>query len=143
MTDVDTNAIRDRWGLCGACDAGLLTSCTCPPADPRTVIGNLCDEIDRLRELLDVATEELIEITDYVDGSFAEANENYRRAKEAEIKFESARVAWSRASAFGNKMAKKLDRVAEIRNWMGAHNDGAEYDLVILMLNDVLQGLEE
>lgn len=43
-----TDDIRGRWlNLCGHCDAGLPIGCDCRTADPRSVIGALCDALDQ------------------------------------------------------------------------------------------------
>ena len=46
-------------------------------------------------------------------------------------------VSWqSRAEAAEAKLAA----VARVRDWMGENNDDAEYDLVIVALNNILEG---
>lgn len=46
-------------------------------------------ERDALAEILADVTTELAEMSGYVDGSFAEANEKYRRARVAEARIEA------------------------------------------------------
>jgi hypothetical protein len=36
----------DWLDQCGFCDAGLVTTCTCPPGDPRSVILALVERLD-------------------------------------------------------------------------------------------------
>lgn len=54
MTQLDTNAIIDKWCVsCGPCDYGLHEfACTCVKDDHRPVILDLAREIDKLREEL-------------------------------------------------------------------------------------------
>lgn len=53
---IDIEAIRARWcRQCGACDAGITVTCSCPPGDHRPVIEALCDEAQRLQERIDKA----------------------------------------------------------------------------------------
>lgn len=43
----DLDAVRDRWlRECGACDAGMATTCVCPDGDPRTVILALVTRVE-------------------------------------------------------------------------------------------------
>lgn len=57
MSAVDLTEIAEKWlRQCGACDAGLAMTCTCPQGDPRNVISNLADEVLRLR--IQIATAE-------------------------------------------------------------------------------------
>lgn len=43
-----TDTIRHGWlNLCAPCDAGMPAACTCPRADPRSVIRALCDALDQ------------------------------------------------------------------------------------------------
>lgn len=68
----DLDAIEEKWlRLCGACDAGLSTSCVCAEGDPRNVIASLVDEVKRVRglqseeqrrELVDMAQRHLVEV---------------------------------------------------------------------------------
>lgn len=39
--------------VCGACDLGMATSCTCPTGDSRPVLLDLVREVERLRSVLD------------------------------------------------------------------------------------------
>jgi len=39
---------RTYLQLCGSCDAGLPTGCTCPRGDARTMIAALVDEVEHL-----------------------------------------------------------------------------------------------
>lgn len=43
---------RDWLNACGACDAGLTMSCTCPAEDYRPVMLTLVREVERLRGLV-------------------------------------------------------------------------------------------
>jgi hypothetical protein len=46
----DVLEIAEPWlHLCGPCDIGIPTVCTCPPGDVRSVILVLVQEIERLR----------------------------------------------------------------------------------------------
>jgi hypothetical protein len=47
-TPVDLDAARCWIASCACCDAGTGT-CTCPEGDFRSVMGDLIDEIERLR----------------------------------------------------------------------------------------------
>lgn len=49
---VDTTALRAEFDVCGACDYGVAVGCSCSKREPRAVIGDLCDEVDRLRAQL-------------------------------------------------------------------------------------------
>lgn len=51
---IDVEVIRAEWlGQCGICEFGVPGPCRCPDGDPRTVIGDLCDEVERLRAEVD------------------------------------------------------------------------------------------
>jgi len=51
---LDLDAIRAAWlRVCGSCDAGYPTACTCPTADPRAIIAALVTELDQLRAEID------------------------------------------------------------------------------------------
>lgn len=53
---IDLEEIRSTWLVqCGPCDYGIAGACNCPPGEPRAVIGDLCDEVERLRLCLDGA----------------------------------------------------------------------------------------
>ena len=38
---------------------------------------------------------------------------------------------------------RKLERVAEVRDWLGQNNEDAEYDLAIVALNEALKELDD
>lgn len=49
MERLDLDAITKKWlSQCGSCDAGLPMSCTCPDNDPRTVILQMVNHLDRI-----------------------------------------------------------------------------------------------
>lgn len=59
---IDLEEVRSTWLVqCGPCDYGIAGTCNCPQGDncpqaePRTVIGDLCDEVEWLRLRLDHA----------------------------------------------------------------------------------------
>jgi hypothetical protein len=50
MSGFDLDAIKAKWlSLCGYCDAGMPTGCTCTGDDPRTTIAALVAEVERLK----------------------------------------------------------------------------------------------
>lgn len=56
---IDIDAIRAEWlRHCGLCDAGLLTECTCPKGDVRSLVSALCNEVEQTRAKVDELTAE-------------------------------------------------------------------------------------
>lgn len=48
---IDVLAKAEPWlNLCGPCDAGYPTACSCQPGDPRVIILELVREVERLRQ---------------------------------------------------------------------------------------------
>lgn len=49
MNRLDLDAITKKWlNQCAACDGGILGGCTCPDDDPRTVILQMVNHLDRI-----------------------------------------------------------------------------------------------
>lgn len=60
---VDLDAIRTEWLVhCGACDAGLLISCTCSIRDHRPAMLALVNEVERLRGLVPEDDEDTVRV---------------------------------------------------------------------------------
>jgi hypothetical protein len=72
----------------------------------------LCDEVEALRD-------ERVTLLEHGEQRWDLYAKALRRARAAEA---------------------KLARVARVRDWMGENNDDAEYDLVIVALNNILEG---
>jgi hypothetical protein len=77
--EVDTTALRAEFDVCGACDYGVPVGCSCSSRDPRAVISELCDEIDRLRA---ASTEALLAHAAEMD-NYADADETSRAEERA------------------------------------------------------------
>lgn len=82
----------------------------------------LLDEVDRLRE----------------------ENEHWRTTANMATKNVGDWIEQTNLSSLAHlralKAEAKLARVARVRDWMGENNDDAEYDLVIVALNNILEG---
>jgi hypothetical protein len=72
----------------------------------------LCDEVERLRD-------ERVTLLEHGEQRWDLYTKALRRARAAEA---------------------KLAAVTRVRDWMGENNDDAEYDLVIVALNNILEG---
>lgn len=55
MTDDLFKRAEPFLNVCGACDLGMPTSCTCPTGDSRPVLLDLVREVERLRAALSAA----------------------------------------------------------------------------------------
>lgn len=52
---IDTKAIRARWARCHQCEEGRPHQCDGSKSPPPEDITKLCDEVDRMRQVVEAA----------------------------------------------------------------------------------------